>query len=327
MKDPAADPAVANRPPQLSVVSPVYGCAGCLEDLVDRVDAVARAMNMPHEVILVDDCGPDDSWPRIQELARTRPHVVGLRLSRNFGQHAAISAGLKHCRGDIVVVMDCDLQDVPEEIPGLIAALQGGHDIALARRVDRQDSIFKRFLSAGFYAVLSWLTGVKQDHTVANFGAYRRIVIQSVNAMPEANRFFPLLVRWTGFRSTKVPVQHAERAIGRSSYSMGAMLRLALDVAISYSDKPLRITVSVGIAFAVIAGMVVAYSLFQYFSGNTAVAGFTSIVASIWLVGGVTQVSIGIVGLYLGRVYVEAKARPAFLVAEVAGATEPPHGH
>ncbi len=311
---------------QLSVITPVYGCTDCLEDLVDRIGAVAAALALTHEVILVDDCGPDHPWPRIRELASTRTHVVGVRLSRNFGQHSAISAGLKQSRGEVVVVMDCDLQDVPEEIPKLLGALGHDYDVALGRRTARQDSFLKRGLSAGFYALLSWLTGVRQDPSVANFGAYRRVVVDAINAMPETNRFFPLLVRWTGFRSTSVPVRHSERLSGQSSYSLGRMLRLALDVAIAYSDKPLRITVSVGIVFSMVAALVVIYTLAQYFAGNTAVAGFTSILASIWLVGGVTQVSIGVVGLYLGRVYVETKARPAYLVAEVTTGRDRPGG-
>lgn len=302
--------------PELSVVSPVYGCQGCLEELVDRVAAAVGPAVESYEIILVDDRSPDGAWSRISELAANRSWVRGLRLSRNFGQHAAISAGLSHARGRTIVVMDCDLQDVPEEIPALLHALTQGADMALASRTERQDSFFKKAGSRSFYRLLGWLTGSVYDPTTANFGAYSRKVIDAVNAMPEADRFFPLLVRWTGFESTLVPVTHAKRAEGRSGYSLRQLLRLATNVALSFSDKPLRLVVRTGLAFAFLSLCIVALSVYRYSIGDIAVAGFTSIVASIWLVGGVVVSSVGVVGLYVGKLHGQAKHRPNFIVAE-----------
>lgn len=302
--------------PDLSIVSPVYGCRGCLEELVDRIAAAVGQAVASYEIILVDDRSPDGAWSRIAELAASRPHVRGLRLSRNFGQHAAISAGLAHANGRTVVVMDCDLQDVPEEIPALLRALAEGADMALASRIERQDSFFKKAGSRSFYRLLGWLTGSVYDPTTANFGAYSRKVIDAVNAMPEADRFFPLLVRWTGFEATLVPVTHAKRAEGRSGYSLRQLLRLATNVALSFSDKPLRLVVRTGLAFAFLSLCIVALSVYRYSIGDIAVAGFTSIVASIWLVGGVVVSSVGVVGLYVGKLHSQAKHRPNFIVAE-----------
>lgn len=304
------------RGPELSIISPVYGCRGCLEELVDRVSVTVAPLVASFEIILVDDRSPDDAWPRILELASSRPQVRGLRLSRNFGQHAAISAGLSHSRGHTVVVMDCDLQDVPEEIPTLLGALREGADVALASRTARQDSYFKRAGSRAFYRLLRWLTGSAYDASTANYGAYSRKVINAVNAMPEADRFFPLLVRWTGFEVSLVPVTHARRAEGRSGYSLGQLLRLATNVALSFSDKPLRLVVRTGLAFALLSLCIVALSVYRYAIGDIAVAGFTSIVASIWLVGGVIVSSVGIVGLYVGKLHGQAKHRPNFIVSE-----------
>lgn len=300
----------------LSIVSPVYGCRGCLEDLVDRVSAAVAPIVASYEIILVDDRSPDGAWSRIAELAASRPHVRGLRLSRNFGQHAAISAGVAHAGGDTVVVMDCDLQDVPEEIPALLGALGDGVDMALASRTERQDSFFKKAGSRAFYRLLGWLTGSVYDPTTANFGAYSRKVVDAVNAMPEADRFFPLLVRWTGFVATLVPVTHGRRTEGRSGYSLRQLLRLATNVALSFSDKPLRLVVRTGLAFAFLSLCIVALSVYRYSIGDIAVAGFTSIIASIWLVGGVVVSSIGVVGLYVGKLHGQAKHRPNFIVAE-----------
>jgi polyisoprenyl-phosphate glycosyltransferase len=300
----------------LSIISPVYGCERCLEDLVDRIAAALSNRSEPFEVILVDDASPDGAWARITELAVGRPWLRGLRLSRNFGQHAAISAGLREARGDCVVVMDCDLQDRPEEIPALLAALGGGIEIALAQRVERRDSLPKRFSSWSFYKVLGWLTGVPYDHTTANFGAYTRKVIDIVNAMPEADRFFPLMIRWTGHRAAFVEVDHAQRGHGRSSYNARQLLKLALNVALSYSDKPLRMVVAMGLAFAGLALFVVVFSVYRYWLGDVQVAGFTGIVASVWLIGSAILSSVGILGLYLGRLFNDSKRRPHFVIAE-----------
>lgn len=305
--------------PAVSIVSPVYGCKGCLEELVDRVSAAMVATGHAFEVVLVDDASPDNAWARIRELAASRPWLRGLRLARNFGQHYAIAAGIEHARGAAVVVMDCDLQDVPEEIPKLLQALDGGVEVAFAQRVQRRDTWSKRLGSWAFFRLLSWLTGVPQDHTTANFGAYTRAVIDAINAMPERERCFPLMVKWTGFRSVSIPVEHADRSAGRSSYSFGQLLRLATGIILSYSDKPLRLVVRLGLAFSALAFGMVVLSIYRLLNGDVEVAGFTSIVASIWLVGGASIFCLGILGLYLGRMFVDAKGRPYYLISEQVG--------
>lgn len=302
--------------PQLSVVSPVYGCAGCLESLHERVAHAAAQLGVTHELLLVCDASPDDAWCRMQELAAQDSRVRCLRLSRNFGQHAAISAGLARARGDWVVVMDCDLQDPPEAIPALYRRALEGVDAVIAQRIRRKDSLAKRALSRAFYAVLSWLTGETFDPRTANFGVYSRRVVNAVLALPESGRFFPLLIRWAGFPRATLPVEHAGRAEGKSGYRLGALLRLALEVITSHSDRPLRLVAKMGLAFGLTAFVFVAVSVYRYLAGDIAVAGFTSIIASIWLVGGATITSLGIVGIYVGRIFNETKRRPHFVVAE-----------
>lgn len=299
----------------VSVVVPVYGCKNCLEELVQRVSRSLESVNHPFEIILVDDSSPDDAWRRITELAGMYPQVRGLRLSRNFGQHAAISAGLSHVSGEVTIVMDCDLQDIPEEIPALLAAMkQKDVEVVLGQRIDRQDSWFKRLGSKLFYQTLGWLTDTRYDHTTANFGAYSRRVVDTVNRMSELDRFFPLLVRWTGFKATHVAVSHGQRSEGKSSYSFRTLLKLATRVALSFSDKPLRLVMNGALLLAAISICIAGFSIYQYVAGNVRVAGFTSIVASIWLIGSCIMFCLGILGLYLGRLHDEAKGRPQYIV-------------
>lgn len=303
----------------LSIVSPVYGCRSCLEELVDRVESSVKSLGGGFELILVDDRSPDDSWSRILELAATRPWLKGIRLARNFGQHYAISAGIERARGDVVVVMDCDLQDVPEEIPKLVESLRGDVQVAFAQRIDRQDSALKRFGSWAFFRILSWMTGVPQDHTTANFGAYTRAVVDTINSMPERERCFPLMVRWTGFARANVPVAHASRTQGKSAYTFKKLFKLATNIVLSYSDKPLRLVVRLGLVFSVLAFAMVGVSVLRYLHGDVQVAGFTSIIASIWLVGGMILFSLGIIGLYLARLFMEAKNRPYYVISDSIG--------
>jgi polyisoprenyl-phosphate glycosyltransferase len=305
--------------PFVSIVAPVYGCRDCLEALVERTAAAVAPCASRFEIILVDDASPDAAWQRILELADTFDFVHGIRLSRNFGQHAAISAGIEHARGDRIVVMDCDLQDVPEEIPRLLGKADEGFDVVFARRAQRRDSLPKRLSSLAFYTCLSWLTGVRHDHTIANFGVYSRKVIDAINRMPEVERFFPLMVRWAGFRSTCVDVEHGAREHGQSSYNVLRMIRLAINIVLSYSDKPLRLVVKAGLFFSLLSLLFVIASVWRYFSGDIAVAGFTSIIASIWLLGGIMVSSIGVVGLYVGRTFNDAKRRPYYVVDCHAG--------
>jgi len=299
---------------RLSIVSPVYGCQGCLEELVERISASLAGTDL--EIILVDDGSPDGAWARIVELSRLRPDVRGIRLSRNFGQHYAIAAGIEQARGEFVIVMDCDLQDPPEEIPVLLKRAEQGYDAVFARRIARRDGPFKRFASWAFHGLLSYLTDVAHDHATANFGVFSRKAIDTVNAMPESDRCFPLMVKWTGLRLATVDVNHAERKDGRSSYSLRRMLRLALNIILSYSDKPLRLVVKLGLLFALLSFVIVAWSIYGYLAGDIAVAGFTSIIASIWLLGGVMVSCVGIVGLYVGRTFNDVKRRPYYVVNE-----------
>ena len=204
-------------PGRVSVVVPVYMGREFLRELYERVRAGALARFQDFELILVNDASPDDAWPAIAGLCREDARVKGLNLSRNFGQHYAITAGLNAASGEWVVVMDCDLQDLPEEIPRLYDKAREGYDTVFAQRLHRQDRAIKRMQSWVFYKVFSFLTDTQLDHSVANFGIYNHKVIRAILSMGDSIRYFPTMSRWVGFRMAFLPVAHGERKSGGSS--------------------------------------------------------------------------------------------------------------
>lgn len=304
--------------PRFSFISPVYQAEGLLAELVRRLLAVGEAMGGSFEIVLVDDRSTDGSWARIQALAAQDARVRGLRLSRNFGQHRAITAGLEQGLGEWIVVLDCDLQDRPEEIPALFAEAQRGYDLVLARRTARQDSWSKKLLSGLFYRALSYLTETPQDPAVANFGIYHRRVIAAVLGMRESIRYFPTMVRWVGFRAGYLDVAHAERAAGRSSYGLSQRLHLGLDILLANSDKPLRLTVKMGLILSGGAFLLVPITLLRYWAGQIDQPGYTSLIISVWFFSGLLLAVLGMVGLYIGKTFEQVKNRPLYIVDEEA---------
>ncbi len=288
-----------------------------LEELVSRIEASVSTITDDYEIILVNDASPDESWVGISRICAQDKKVKGINLSRNFGQHYAISAGLSKVSGEWIVVMDCDLQDRPEEIPNLYAKAQMGFDIVYARRVARKDKFLKRLSSTMFHAVFDYLSGSKTDKTIANFGVYKRQVIDEFNKMPEKARSFGSLVSYLGFVKTTVDVQHAERAEGTSSYNLVKLLKLSFDVIISNSNKPLRLATGLGFFMAFISFLLAIYNLLAKVVGIIEVPGYTTTVFSIWFVGGLLLFVLGILGLYIGKIFDQVKDRPIFVIKEI----------
>ena len=299
---------------KISVVSPVYKGEKMVEELVRRNVEALTAITDNYEIILVNDASPDNSWQAIEQECKKNPKVKGLNLSRNFGQHYAITAGLSYAQGEWIVVMDCDLQDRPEEIPNLYAKAQEGYDSVLAQRVQRSHGWFKKLGSRCFYKVFSYLTETKQDASVANFGIYNRKVIDAVLSMGDAMRYFPTQIQWVGFKRAYLPIQHDERAEGKSTYNLSRLFRLAFDTIISFSDKPMRLMVKMGLFVTLAAFIVGIVFLVLYCLGEIEVLGFTSLIISLWLLGGIIISLIGVVGIYLGKLFEKAKDRPTFIV-------------
>lgn len=285
-----------------------------VSELVRRNVEALTGMGVDYEIILVNDASPDNSWQAIEQECKKNPKVKGLNLSRNFGQHYAITAGLSYAQGEWIVVMDCDLQDRPEEIPNLYMKAQEGCDSVLAQRVQRTDGWFKCMGSKCFYKVFSYLTETKQDASVANFGIYSRKVIDAVLSMGDAMRYFPTQIQWVGFKRAYLPIQHDERAEGKSTYNLSRLFRLAFDTIISFSDKPMRLMVKIGLFVTMASFIVGIVFLVRYCLGEIEVLGFTSLIISLWLLGGIIISLIGVVGIYLGKLFEKAKDRPTFIV-------------
>lgn len=298
----------------ISVVIPVYRAESCLEELYRRLKAAVEPLTADFEIMLVEDCGGDRSWPLIVELAQRDPRVKGIQFSRNFGQHYGITAGLDRCNGDWVVVMDCDLQDRPEEIPRLYAKAQEGHEIVVARRGKRSDPLLKRFSSWLYYSVFSWLADMDYDPQAGNFRILSRKVINNYRNMRERSRFFGSLINWMGFPFTSIDVQHDERFAGDSSYTFGKLWRLGAETIIAYSDKPLRIAVRLGFFIATCAFLYGLYILFLALFHGSPVTGWSSLIVSIYFMGGVIVAILGILGIYLGKTYDETKCRPLYVI-------------
>lgn len=299
---------------KLSVVSPVYRAELVLDELVERITKSIPSAFNSYEIILVDDFSPDKSWQKIVEISKTHTNVRGFKLSRNFGQHYAITAGLNQVAGDYIVVLDCDLQDQPEEIEKLFNESQKGFDIVLARRYERKDSFYKKTVSKLFYKTLSYLTGTKQDATVANFGIYSKKVIDEIVKLDEKIKYFPTMVKWVGFSTAYVNVEHASRSEGKSNYNLKKLLNLALDIILAYSDKPLRLIIKFGLTIAIISFLMVFYVLYEKFTGKVSVSGYASLIISIWFLSGCMLTTLGVVGLYIGKIFEGVKNRPSYII-------------
>ena len=302
--------------PHISIVSPVYHGEKMVAELVRRNVESVCSITDNYEIILVNDASPDNSWAEIVKQCSLNPKVKGINLSRNFGQHYAITAGLHFAGGEWVIVMDCDLQDRPEEIPNLYKKAMEGFDIVYARRVARKDGFFKRLSSTLFHWVYNWLSGLNADKTIANFGIYKQCVIEEYNSMPERARSFPSLVKYLGFRDTAIDVEHAERAEGKSSYSLYKLLKLSFDVIVSNSNKPLRMAVGIGFGISAVSFLLATYNLIAKWVGIIRVPGFTTMVFSIWFVGGLLLFVMGIQGLYIGKIFDQVKGRQLYVVRE-----------
>ena len=302
---------------KISIVSPVYKAEMLIDSLVDRIRATVSKLTDNYEIILVEDCSPDNSWDRIKSAAEKYEEVKGIKLSRNYGQQHAIQAGLDMSKGDVVVTMDCDLQDQPEAIEKLYNKLIEGYEIVVASRKNRKDDFFKKLLSRMFYAALSYLTETKQDRTIANFVIYDRKVVDAMASLKDHNRYYPMLQQMVGFNSTKIEIEHAEREIGKSSYSYKKRLRLAMDTILTFSDKPLRLTVKLGVLLSFLSFISAITLIVLYLMGDYRTAGWASLALLLSFFSGAIISVLGMVGLYVGRTFESVKNRPTYIIHEI----------
>jgi polyisoprenyl-phosphate glycosyltransferase len=311
----SADDLVSPRP-EISVVVPAYGCESCLRALYERLTRTLGSLVSSYQLILVDDRSPQGDWKVIRELACSDARVFGVRLSRNFGQHHAIAAGLQFAEGRWVVVMDCDLQDPPEAIAALYAKAQEGYPVVFARRKNRKDAPTKRGLSTAFARFHSVVGGIDTDASIGNYSLISRRVVLQLRAFRERTRNYAMQVRWLGFSTACLDVEHSARYAGTTTYTLVRQLRHALATVLSQSTRPLY--ASAGFGFA-IAGAAAAYAIHltvRKLVYGVSVDGWTSLMVSLFFLFGVLFIILGVIGIYLGTIFLEIKGRPAFVVEQ-----------
>ena len=303
--------------PVLSVVIPVYGADSCVPELCNRLNKSLSSITQDFEIILVEDRSPDASWAKIVEETKIDSRVRGIRLSRNFGQHRAITAGLDIAEGDWVVVMDCDLQDPPEAIPELYKKALGGYHIVMASFEERKESWVRQFISKLFWSLLSRLAGFEFDFKNGNFRIMSRLVVQNFRKYREQLRLLGGINNLMGFTQCSINIDRHERHSGKSSYTLSKLLSIAFEICMAYSDKPLKLAVGVGLSLSSLSVLVGAYFIYLQLTGSLEVPGWASLIVSTYLVGGLVLASVGVLGYYLGKIFDEVKDRPLYLIEQI----------
>jgi dolichol-phosphate mannosyltransferase len=306
---------------ELSVVVPVYGCADCLLALHGRLTNSVRQITGRYEFVFVDDRSLDDGWSILQRLAAQDEHVRAFRLSRNFGQDAAITAGLALATGEWAVVMDCDLQEAPEDIPRLWAAAGERYDLVRTTRRGWRHSAFRRWASR-LYRRLTLETDVRPDYS--NLSLLSRRVIDAFLRLHDRDREWTIALDWLGFDSTTVEIEHHERHAGESGYTLRRLVRVAIDGMFFRSTVLLRLVVLLGFVVALIGVIVAGFEVADYFiEAQKRVPGYTSLAVLLLVLAGFIIVSVGVVGLYVGRIFEQVKQRPLFLIDQQAQGPAP----
>ncbi len=307
--------------PKLSVVIPCYNEEACLDALHARVSAAARAaVGESYEIVLINDGSRDKSWPVMQRLSAGDPHLVAINLSRNHGHQLALTAGLDLCAGEEILIIDADLQDPPELLTDMRAAMRSqGADVVYAVRRKRDgETIFKKITAAFFYRMLDRITDTPIPLDTGDFRLMTRRALDAFLSLPEQARFIRGMVAWVGFKQVPFPYDRHERLAGESKYPLAKMIRFALDAITGFSTAPLRFASHVGLLLTGASALLVLYIVAGFLMG-AAIPGWTSLMLVVVVLGAVQMFVLGMIGEYLGRLYVESKRRPLYIVADVAG--------
>ena len=301
----------------LSIVIPVYNESSLIDELVKRVKTNVQLITEDYEIIIVDDGSQDNTWNSIENEAKSEKRIKGIKFSRNFGHHYAITAGLQKSCGEWVVVMDGDLQDRPEVIPEMYRKVQEGYEVLFVKRMNRPESFLYLLIQKLFYLLLNILSGLQFDSKQANFSIISRKVVEAFEKFPENSRFYGSIIRWLGFKSTSIEAKHGLRFSGRPSYSFRKRVKLASDIILSFSDRPLKLSIGFGIIMASISSISALMIFWRALHSDFEVLGWASLITAIFFVGGSILTVLGISGIYLGRVFNEVKKRPLYVIEEV----------
>lgn len=300
----------------ISVVSPVYRAEKIIPELVRRITEEVSKITDRFEIVLVEDCGPDNSWAKIEEEARRDSRVKGVKLSRNFGQHYAITAGLSYSQGDYTVVIDCDLQDNPKYIADLYKAALEGNDIVYTVKQSRKHSFFKNITAMAFNAVFNYLTendGAASSKNIGAFSMLSRKVVNAFLSIQDTHRHYLMVLRMLGFQKAYIDIEHEHRFEGRSSYSFGKLVKHAMNGITSQSDKLLRLSIGLGFTMFLLSFLWAVVIIAKYFTTGL-LSGYTSTIVVALLGTGLILMSIGVMGIYVGKIFEQTKGRPLFIV-------------
>ena len=309
-----------NRGFHLSVAVPVYNEEAVLPEFLRRTCAVLDLISGgPHELVFVDDGSTDGTLAILEEAARRDGRILVISLSRNFGHQAALTAALDHVTGDATIVMDADLQDVPEIIPQFVERYNEGFDVVYAQRINRKEPWPLRLCYFLFYRMITKLSDVQLPVDAGDFALMSRRVIDQLRRMPEHHRYLRGLRSWVGFRQTALPVERVKRHSGKSKYSLLRLLKLATDGIFAFSIVPIRAAALLGAAVTGLSALYACYSLYAKFVLQQSPKGFTALIVAVTFLSGVLLFFLGVIGEYVGRIYEETKARPIYMISRVAG--------
>jgi undecaprenyl-phosphate 4-deoxy-4-formamido-L-arabinose transferase len=306
--------------PYISVIIPVYNEEENLPELGRRLMLTLTGMGRPFEIILVDDGSTDRSWEILTELYEQHPQYIrALQFHRNFGQHPAVFAGFQAARGRVVVTLDGDLQNPPEEIPRLVAKLEEGYDAVGGWRQDRQDSLFRRLPSQAVNYLMSKVTGIKLRDYGCMLRAYRREVVDSINQCQESSSFIPALANLFSRRVAEIPVGHAQRERGRSKYSLIKLIRLNFDLMTGFSSLPIHLVGLLGVTIALLGLVFGAFLFIRRLFVGPEVEGVFTLFAILFVFVGLNTLGLALIGEYVGRIYREVRQRPRYVIRETLG--------
>ena len=302
---------------QYSIVIPVFNEQENLDELYRRLNAVMQGLGASHEFIFVDDGSTDNSLLMMKTLHEQDPRVKVLKLSRNFGHHLALTAGVDYAKGEAVILMDADLQDQPEEIPKLTEKLCQGYDVVYGIRKNRKESLPRRIISNVFMAAMNRLGGSNHFATGGVFRVMSRQVCDELRRCRETSRFITGLVGWLGFNQVGVEVEHGARYAGRTKYDLWRMIKLFLNTLTSFSYAPLQLASYLGLVAALVSVSWGSYVVYRWIFVGVPVAGFTSIIVAVLFLGGIQLIVLGLIGEYVGRTYTESQGRPLYVVKDI----------
>lgn len=301
---------------EICVVAPIYNEEQTISEFVKQVTNTLSQISIDYEIILIDDGSKDSSWGKIKKEVVSNSKVRGIKLSRNFGHHYAISAGLHKANAKWTVVMDSDLQDRPDVIKDLYSKAKEGYEVVFVSRINRPESFGYLFLQKIFYKLLNLFSGLKFNSRQANFSIIEDKVVNAFRQFPENSRFYGSTIKWLGFKTTEINAPHGTRFSGKPSYTFKKRVKLALDIILSFSDRPLKFAIYFGTFMALLAIIISVWIVWGALNDEFVVLGWASLMASIFFVGGSILIVLGILGTYLGRVFNEVKNRPLYVISD-----------